>query len=116
MIKQHCPICDSDNVVIEPMDKNNNSYLCMKCGFMTTDLYRGDSVVLKNHIAKASQLIVDLCHYDEITGLHWFPCVMMHPKGLIYPDGEKDNWSWIFTPIVETTDEEKITFKQETGK
>jgi len=105
-----CPYCTSDeNIIVDEIELENNektkSYLCVKCGFTSNTKFTTQDMI--KQMNNTSQLILDLSKYDENTGLHWFPIVLLSTKGSIYPEGVKENWEWIYTPIVPITKEEK---------
>jgi len=114
--KIKCPYCELDNNVITDdvvleNDENATSYLCLKCGFTSNSKFTTQDMI--KQISNVSQLILDLSKFDEITGLHWFPIVLLSTKGSIYPEGTKDSWEWIHTPIISIKEEEKSEYGKE---
>lgn len=111
-----CPYCESNsNVLVDEIDLENDiktkSYLCLKCGFTSNDQCTTQEMI--KQINNVSQLILDLSKFDETTGLHWFPIVLLSTHGSIYPEGIKENWVWIYTPIVPIKEEEKEEYGKE---
>jgi len=116
MEKVKCPYCESNgNVIVDEIDLQDNqktkSYLCLKCGFTSNSECTTQDMI--KQINNVSQLILDLSKYDESTGLHWFPIVLLSTKGSIYPEGLKDKWYWVYTPIVPIKEEEKEEYGEE---
>lgn len=89
----NCPNCKNENVIIEKTDVDNiNSYLCMVCGFMSSDV--------KNYYKpNSSKLITDLTIIDGSLR-KWHPSVFINKKGIVMPEGDSEfNWFWVFIPI-----------------
>ena len=87
------------------------NYLCIRCGYTTTsDMLVGSEMVdLANK--KSPKLVKDLSIADNVRNLVWFPSVVnITEKGIIYPDGSSDEWSWVVAPYVALTEEEKSTY------
>jgi DNA-directed RNA polymerase subunit RPC12/RpoP len=115
MDKIKCPHCESDNVIVDDVSLENGSvsksYLCLKCGFTSNSQFTTQDMI--KQINNVSQLILDLSKYDELTGLHWFPIVLLSTNGSIYPEGTKDIWHWIYTPIIPIKEEERTNYGEE---
>lgn len=115
MDKVKCPYCESNgNVIVDEVEVEGGtttSYLCLKCGFTSNSQFTTQDMI--KQMNNVSQLILDLSKYDELTGLHWFPIVLLSTKGSIYPEGMQDSWHWIYTPIVPITEEEKEQYGDE---
>lgn len=113
--KELCPYCNTKNVIKDKIELENEeeiySYLCIKCGFTTNDTYTTQDMI--KNINNVSQLILDLSLYEEQKGLHWFPIILISTFGSIYPEGSKDDWHWIFTPIVPISEEERKEYGEE---
>ena len=115
MEKIKCPHCESNNVIVDEVDlqddKKTKSYLCLKCGFTSNSEFTTQDML--KQMNNVSQLMLDLSKYDEVTGLHWFPIVLLSTKGSIYPEGVKDGWYWVYTPIIPIKEEEKSDYGEE---
>jgi len=113
--KEICINCNTKNVIKTELSKdlgdNIYSYLCLKCGFTTNSNFKtGELIKSMNNV---SQLILDLSLYDEDRGLHWFPIVLISTRGSIYPEGIKEDWKWVYTPIIEINESEKNNYGDE---
>jgi len=112
-----CPVCKTHNVIDEIIKKpiNIKSYMCLKCGYTTTDEYKTNSKILLSQLETTSQIIIDLQFFDEKTGLHWYPSVFIQKTGMAFPEGTKENWRWVYIPIERVNSEDNIP-KQYTTK
>jgi len=120
--KSLCPVCKTNNVIEEVFkleEKDLMSYLCLKCGFTSNSEYKTGTDML-NHMLhdsnEHSRLIMDLHYMDENTGLFWFPMVLLKIDGSIFPEGTKDDWQWVYVPIIKVTEEEKEELGEEYDK
>jgi DNA-directed RNA polymerase subunit RPC12/RpoP len=102
-----CPICESANCFESETD-GAFSYLCMRCGSTTNTHFKDGSPQLEEALKKSPKIIQALKHKDPKTELVWIPSVINIPsRGMIYPMGDKDNWNWVFSPIIELSGEEQ---------
>lgn len=115
MEKLKCPYCQTGNIIEDKVDMEDGtqttSYLCLKCGFTSNDKFTTQDMI--KQINNVSQLILDLSKYDEQTNLHWFPIVLLSTKGSIYPEGTRNEWFWIYTPIISISEDEKKEYGDE---
>lgn len=112
MIKEKCPVCKSNNVLVEDLiieDKNTKSYLCIKCGYTSNSEYVINSEIMKKMINQNqySQTLFDLHIYDEDTGLYWFPMILLTKHGAIFPEGTHDDFKWSYVPIIDIEEENR---------
>ena len=102
-----CPICESANCFESETD-GAFSYLCMRCGSTTNTHFKDGSPQLEEALKNSPQIIQALKYKDPKTELVWIPSVINIPtKGMIYPMGDKDNWNWVFSPVIEISKEEQ---------
>lgn len=121
MEKHKCPVCKTKNVLIEDLkleDLNTKSYLCIKCGYTSNSEYVTNSEIMKKMLNnnKYSETLFNLHVFDEETGLYWFPMVLLHPKGAVFPEGTHDNFKWSYVPIVNITEDDKNNYEPEFTK
>lgn len=115
-IKETCPNCGTKNVIKEKIELKDfqgdaYSYLCLKCGYTTNDTCTTQDMI--QNINSVSQLILDLSLYDEERSLHWFPIILTSTNGFIYPEGDPENWNWVYTPKVPISEDEKLEYGDE---
>ena len=102
-----CPVCKSTNCFKSETD-GAFSYLCMRCGSTTNTHFKDGSPQLEEALEKSPKIIQDLKHKDPKTELVWIPSVINIPsRGMIYPMGDRANWNWAFSPIIELSGEEQ---------
>jgi hypothetical protein len=59
-------------------------------------------------VENTSQLVNDLKFFDEERKIYWFPSVVnMGPKGIIFPEGNVDQWVWKYATLIEIPKEEQ---------
>ncbi len=106
-----CPICfDSDNC-FEEMQEEYSSYLCFHCGFMSDSRYVIDSLQLIENLKKSPKLVQDLKFEDKERDIVWFLSVInMGEKGIIFPEGEVDDYVWKYAKVVDIPEEERAVY------
>ena len=106
-IKIKCPVCNNSNC-FETTTDEVLSYLCLSWGRTTNSYFTDGSEQLIAAIEKSPEIIKDLTYRDPDTNLVWMPSVVNIPsRGIIYPMGDKDNWNWAFSPIIEMSKKEQ---------
>ena len=103
-----CPVCFDDHQCFEDIQEDFKSYMCFHCGFMSDSRYTLDRKEFEEYILKAPQLVQDLQYKDEERNIVWFPSVVnMGPKGIIFPEGNIENWVWKYAEVVEVPEVEQ---------
>ena len=102
------PIDGSDKcfrIFSEP--ETTEQYLCMTTGYSSTSEHKIGSETLNQELARVPELVQTLQHYDEERDIVWIPTIMNVPgKGMVFPEGNLENWGWSFAPIVEIPKDE----------
>lgn len=108
MEKQHCAICDKDELIVD-----NGESLCMSCGYMTNSKYNLDNIAQIEAFEKQSaKLISDIKQEDKKNNCYWYPSVVdFYKKGIVFPNGTKESWVWSFAPYIPMLPIERITNK-----
>jgi hypothetical protein len=109
-IKIKCPVCfDETSCFEEFVEKENlKSYLCFRCGFTSNSFYTKESKERLNQLETTSQLVKDLEFFDDDRQIYWYPSIVnMGPKGIIFPEGNVDQWDWKYAEVVEIPKEEQ---------
>tara|TARA_R100000329_G_C7526544_1_gene185723 strand:- start:98 stop:538 length:441 start_codon:yes stop_codon:yes gene_type:complete len=103
-----CPCCFDVDRCFEDIQKDFSSYLCFNCGFMSDSRYEIDSIGLIENLKKSPKLVQDLQFRDLKRNIVWFPAVInMGEKGLIFPEGQPDNYVWKYAQVVDVPEEER---------
>ena len=103
-----CPVCFDVDRCFEDIQDDFKSYLCFNCGFMSDSRYEIDSVGLIENLKKSPKLVQDLQFKDKKRNIVWFPAVInMGEKGLIFPEGQPDNYVWKYAQVVDVPEEER---------
>ena len=103
-----CPVCYDTDRCFEDIQENFVSYLCFNCGFMSDSRFEIDSVGLIENLKKSPKLVQDLQFKDKKKNIEWFPAVInMGEKGLIFPEGQPDNYVWKYAQVVDVPEEER---------
>tara|TARA_B100000287_G_scaffold135312_1_gene127324 strand:+ start:1612 stop:2097 length:486 start_codon:yes stop_codon:yes gene_type:complete len=108
-----CPLCQQfgdSNCFVEKTEIKGEpfeSYMCFKCGMTSNSYLAFDSEKLEEYTENHSALMNDLSIMDETRGIVWFPSVInMGEKGIIYPDGNVNDWYWYYAKVVEIPEED----------
>ena len=100
-----CPICYDTDACFEDIQEKFKSYMCFNCGFMSSSYYKKDTV---KEVEGMVKLVDELKVFDEERQIWWYPSVLnMGPKGIIFPEGNPDNWIWKYARVVEVSEEEQ---------
>mgnify|MGYP006080896949 FL=1 len=93
----------------EDNEKNGvSSYLDYKTGFTSNSLLITDSEYITDLEKTQPAIITELKIEDELLGINWYPSVINVPgKGMVYPIGNRDEWTWESIPVRELEDEEQ---------
>ena len=113
-----CPVCFSEERCFEDKQEQNgqtfSSYMCFKCGYTSNSVYKYGTPELQQVQTSSTQLMNDVCFYDEDREIMWFPTVLnMGQLGVIYPEGTENNWVYKFAQVRKLTELEKKDPKYE---
>jgi hypothetical protein len=102
------PITKKESVIVELSEEGMESRICMDTGYTTQTKYKiGDDKVISEYESSTSQLIRDLRFEDKQLGQYWYLTTVMFTSGMIYPEGNKDDWKWVYAPIINIPDDEQ---------
>ena len=105
--KVKCPVCNMISCLEEYIG-DITTWLCIDCGYNSNTTYKNHSKELKKTLATSPQIIIDLKKFDTERNIWWFPTILNMPaKGIIYPDGNVEKWSWVYSPIVGVPESDK---------
>lgn len=113
------PITNTQSVIVEVNEDGMESRICMDTGYTTQTKYKiGDEKVIAEYEASTSQLIKDLRFTDEKLGQYWYLTTVMFTKGMIYPEGTKEDWKWVYAPIIHISkkDQKEYPIPGKTGE
>ena len=103
-----CPICYNQHSCFEDTQPDFKSYMCFNCGFMSSSYYTKDTV---HRVEDAPKLVNKLKWFDEERKIYWYPSVVnMGKLGIIYPEGNIENWGWRFASVIEVGEDEKESY------
>ena len=114
--KIKCPVCKSkaqcfDEYVVED---NFHSYLCFKCGYTSNSKFKYASDELLSSLEASPQLIIELQIADWERDIVWIPSVLnMGEKGIIFPEGTYEDWSWKYAKVVDISEEDREKYNGE---
>ena len=103
-----CPICYDTDACFEDIQEKFKSYMCFNCGFMSSTYYTKDTVKEAEGMVK---LVDELKTFDEERQIWWYPSILnMGPKGIIFPEGNIENWVWKYAEVIEVPKEEQKNY------
>ena len=106
-----CPVCFNSDNCFEEMQEEYSSYLCFHCGFMSDSRYVIDSLQLIENLKKSPKLVLDSKFEDQERGIVWFPSVInMGKLGIIFPEGEVDDYVWKYAKVVDIPEDERAVY------
>ena len=112
--KIQCPICFTDRMCFdEYVEKDNyHSYLCFRCGFTSNSNYAFGKEEIKSALEASPKLVKELAFRDYKRYVVWIPSVInMGDKGIIFPEGTKEDWSWRYAKVIEISEEDKEKYQ-----
>jgi len=104
------PIDGNPDYCFQSEDPNTGvtSYLDYGTGYTSNSHLAIDSEYVIQAEANQPKLVTELRVVDELRNLIWYPSVINIPmKGMIFPMGTVDDWTWEVMTVREVTDEEK---------
>tara|TARA_R110002167_G_scaffold48277_6_gene142593 strand:+ start:1142 stop:1597 length:456 start_codon:yes stop_codon:yes gene_type:complete len=103
-----CPVCFDTDHCFEEMQKEFSSFMCFRCGYNSNTTFKYESNELKTAQLGATQLMNDVCFYDEDREIMWFPSIVnMGELGMIYPEGTQTNWTYKLAQVRKLTKKEQ---------
>ena len=100
-----CPVCYDPDACFEDTQEKFESYMCFNCGFMSSSHYSKKNL---DKVENTSKLVNELKFFDEERQIYWYPSVVnMGPKGIIFPEGNVDQWVWKYATLIEIPKEEQ---------
>tara|TARA_R100000734_G_C3315436_1_gene107384 strand:- start:724 stop:1215 length:492 start_codon:yes stop_codon:yes gene_type:complete len=112
--KMKCFCCGSDQCFKENLN-GEITIMCFECGFMTSEKYKKSNLEFQSQLSTTSKLVRELMKEDVESKLIWLPCVLTTKKGMIFPEGTIDNWTWTFAPLVKIEKEEQNKYLKPDG-
>ena len=115
-LRTKCPLCRDlhNNCFVETTEVEGlpfESYMCFGCGMTSNSYFAMDSEKLEELTKNNTQLMNDLKIMDEERGLVWFPSVVnMGERGIIYPDGVKEDWYWKYAKVIDVPEDQREHF------
>lgn len=104
--KFKCPYCNYTEVL-----KEKNVQICMKCGFQTISTYTIDSQQIESMKKTAPMIIKKLMFFDKKLQQYWVPTIInIQNKGMVFPEGNENNWKWVFSPYIPIPVLERINY------
>ena len=104
------PLTGNKSVIVEKDKNDMESRICMDTGYTTIAKYKIDSKDTEEYEASTSQLIRDLRYEDADLKQYWYLTTVMFSTGMIYPEGTKDEWQWVYAPIINIPTEEQKNY------
>jgi DNA-directed RNA polymerase subunit RPC12/RpoP len=104
-----CPECGiQDSCYVTPINEFHNFYVCLNCGFQTSDLMRQGEFDFDEYEKELPELYKDIKRVDG-EGRVWYPHIInLEGKGTVFANGSsKDDWQWSAIKSVPLTEEEK---------
>ena len=78
------------------------------CGFTSNSLYVKDSDQRQAQVKNSPKLVIELECFDEDRNIYWYPSVInMGKRGIIYPEGIEDEYSWKYAKVVDIPKEDQ---------
>jgi|TARA_B100000073_G_scaffold348192_2_gene365591 hypothetical protein len=102
-----CSHCGDEDRCFEEMQEGYSSFMCFNCGFMSDTRFTEENEAKMER--DTSILINKLSWYDQVREIYWFPTVlnMGQKLGMIFPDGDENNWQWKYAKTVEIPEDKK---------
>lgn len=107
-----CKRCGGNACYEQTVQDGLKTWMCMGCGFTTSDIMVENSEAHKALLETAPELYKDLLFVDD-TKRVWSPSTVSLPaKGMVFIDGKtKRDWKWSAVKAIPLTEEEKQSGK-----
>ena len=103
-----CPLCNEPSACYKlPINETMYSYVCLGCGFTTSDLLKKGEYDVETYEDQLPELYKEIKKVDS-EGRVWYPNIVnIQDKGLVFISGAtKDDWEWSAIKNVLLTEEE----------
>ena len=107
------PFTNKQSVILEKTEEGVETRICMDTGFTTSSNYKINSETVTEYEETTTKLIKELRFTDALLGQYWYPTTAMFKTGVLYPDGDKENWKWCYAPIVKLSEVEEKKYSQD---
>jgi len=105
--KYKCPNCDNVSVI-----KENDVRICLSCGFQSLPGYIDGSYTMEMMDKTSPKIVKELRIFDDKLKQYWVPSILDVSKiGMIFPEGNKEEWKWAYAPYVPIPTLERINYK-----
>lgn len=105
-----CKRCGGNACYEQTIQDNVKTWLCMGCGFTTSDVMLEKSEAHSALLETSPELYKDLLFIDDNKRV-WAPSTITLPgKGMVFVDGSNStDWKWSAVKAIELTNEEKTS-------
>tara|TARA_R110002073_G_scaffold38161_2_gene109673 strand:+ start:1798 stop:2289 length:492 start_codon:yes stop_codon:yes gene_type:complete len=100
------PFTGNMSVVKEIAENGVETRICMDTGFTTSNEYTIGSDKVEEYEKTTAKLVKSLKHMDTNLNQFWYPTTVMFSTGMIYPEGNEEDWEWVYSPIITMNEEE----------
>jgi len=104
-----CPKCKvQESCYVTPINEFHNFYVCLNCGFQTSDLMVEGEFNFEEYEVELPELYKKIKYADN-KGRVWYPHIInLDGKGTVFANGSsKDDWYWSAIKSIPLTEEEK---------
>ena len=106
-----CPNCLDSDKCFEEIQPEFQSYLCFACGYMSDSRYKKDSMYLIENLKRSPKLVQETQFHDKERDIIWFLAILnMGELGMIYPEGNKKDYSWRYAKTVDVPKDEQSKY------
>jgi hypothetical protein len=109
-LKAKSPFTGDFDVIVEYDDIQGESRMCMVTGYTTSTLYKFESENVGKLEKSTSKFIKEMRYEDKELEQYWYLATITTQKGFVYPEGTKDHYEWVYSPVIELTEEEQMKY------
>lgn len=101
-----CKVCEEKSAMEEEYN-GIRTWLCVNCGYMTSD----NLIENSTELTQSPKSIQKLKIWDDDKKVYWIPSVINMPKkGILFPESIGKSIIWTLVPIIEIPEDERKNY------
>ena len=109
-LKEKSPFTNRVSVIVEKDEKAGISKMCMDTGYNTNSNLTIGNKQVEEFEARSPKIITSTRYEDKLLGQYWYLTTIVMEHGMLYPEGTKENYDWVYSPVVKIPKDEQIKY------
>tara|TARA_R100000005_G_C4988061_1_gene195900 strand:+ start:597 stop:1052 length:456 start_codon:yes stop_codon:yes gene_type:complete len=109
-LKEKSPFTNRVAVIVEKDDNAGVSKMCMDTGYNTNSNLTIGNDQVKEFESRSPKIILETRYEDKLLGQYWYLTTIVMEHAMLYPEGTKENYQWVYAPVVQIPKDEQIKY------